>query len=280
MKGATAHGWPNDLWTTKRVAEVIRRHFRTTCHRSHAWVVLTKYLGWTSQRPVQQLRDSDDAEIARWLKEDYPEILKRAHKRGAHIVFVDESGFMLAPVIRRTYAPRGHPAVCKVANPHGKIAAIGAMTISPERRHFGFCFDLSEDNVNFHGDTTVSFLEKVRRQIPGPITLLWDAIPVHLARPVQRYLHKHRTIVVELFPSRAPDLNPVDKIWFYVKFDCLPNYTPPNLSDLRLRVTEEFRRLQRRPDVLDSLFNLTKLTLDLNFVPSSDVEVEPWSART
>jgi hypothetical protein len=107
-----------------------------------------------------------------------------------------------------------------------------------------------------------------------------NVIPVHLARPVQRYLHKHRTIVVELFPSRAPDLNPVDKIWFYVKFDCLPNYTPPNLSDLRLRVTEEFRRLQRRPDVLDSLFNLTKLTLDLNFVPSSDVEVEPWSART
>src|SRR5687768_584710 len=52
LRGATAHGWPNDLWTTKRIAEVIRRHYAIKCHPNHAWRIVTKYLGWTVQRPL------------------------------------------------------------------------------------------------------------------------------------------------------------------------------------------------------------------------------------
>ena len=99
-KGATSHGWPNDLWTTKRMAEVIRKHFSVTCHPNQAWTIVTKYLGWTSQRPIQQLRAADDDETNRWLEEDYPRIVAKAYRRGAYLVFVDESGFMLAPTVR------------------------------------------------------------------------------------------------------------------------------------------------------------------------------------
>src|ERR1019366_3435452 len=53
-QGATAHGWPNELWTSDRVAVVIRRHFNVTCSHNQAWVEVTRYLGWTSQRPVQR----------------------------------------------------------------------------------------------------------------------------------------------------------------------------------------------------------------------------------
>jgi transposase len=259
-KGATAHGWPNDFWTTKRMAEVIRRQFGVTCHPNHAWLIVTKYLGWTAQRPVQKLKDIDEDETNRWLEEDYPRIVERAHRRGAHLVFLDESGFMLAPVIRRTYAPRGHPPVCKVADPHGKISVIGAMTISPCRGHFGFCFGLLGDNANYRGDTVVLFLETLRRRIQAPMTILWDAIPIHRASPVTHFLGRHRIIVPELFPRYAPDLNPVDKIWFYVKFNRLPNFAPPGLSDLRKHVRAEFCRLQHRPDILESLFHMTRLS--------------------
>jgi transposase len=258
-EGATAHGWPNELWTTKRMAEVIRRHFNVTCHPNQAWTIVTKYLGWTSQRPIQQLRAADEDETRRWLEEDYPRIVERANRRSAHLVFLDESGFMLAPVTRRTYAPRGHPPVIKVADPHGKLSVIGAMTISPQRRHFGFCFDMLNDSANYRGETVVPFLEKIRRKIRGPITLLWDAIPIHRAGPVMHFLHSHRRIVSELFPRYAPDLNPVDKIWFYVKFDCLPNFAPRGLSDLRDHVRREFHRLQHHPEVLKSLFQMTRL---------------------
>lgn len=260
--GATAHGWPNELWTTKRMAELIRRHFKITCRPNAAWAIVTKYLKWTAQRPVQRLKSADEDETNRWLEEDFPQIVKRADRRGAHLVFLDESGFMLAPVIRRTYAPRGRTPVCKIADPHGKISVIGAMTISPQRGHFGFHFDMLQNNANYCGATVVPFLERLYRQMRGPLTILWDAIPIHRADPVARFLHKHRTIVPEVIPRYAPDLNPVDKVWFYVKYDRIPNFAPRQLSDLRARIRHEFHRLQQRPATLKSLYNLTRLSCE------------------
>src|SRR5439155_25159708 len=70
-------------------------------------------------------------------------ILHRAGKRHAYIVFVDESGFMLAPLPRRTWAPRGCTPIIKIPEPHRRIPVIGAITISPQRRHFSFYFQLS-----------------------------------------------------------------------------------------------------------------------------------------
>jgi transposase len=44
LDGATAHGWPNELWTAKRVTEVIRRHFRLDFHPEHVRKMLKRRL--------------------------------------------------------------------------------------------------------------------------------------------------------------------------------------------------------------------------------------------
>lgn len=188
-------------------------------------------------------------------------IPSRAWRRHAHIVFIDEAGFMLAPTLRRTWAPRGCTPIVRIADPHGRISAIGAISISPHHRRFCFYFHLLADNANFRGPSLVAFLDDLRRKIRGPITLLWDEIPIHRARIVRRFLHQHRTIVVEEFPPFAPELNPVDYAWSYVKYSRLANYTPPNLDVIRRRITAEFRRLQKRPDLLKSFFKHTGLSL-------------------
>lgn len=115
-------------------------------------------------------------------------IVERARKRHAYFVFVDEAGFMLAPLERKTWAPRGCTPVLKISEPHGRISVIGAITISPERRRFHFYFWLSSDNANFRGESVVQFIEHVRRKVRGPITLLWDQIRIHCAKPVTEYL--------------------------------------------------------------------------------------------
>ena len=148
---------------------------------------------------------------------------------------------MLAPLLRRTWAPRGCTPIVKISEPHGRISVIGAITISPERMHFSFYFQLSADNSNFHGDSLVQFIELVRHKVRGPITLLWDRILIHRAKPV---------------------MNPVDNVWSYVKYNRLPNYTPRNLDVLRERITAEFNRLRKRPDLLKSFFKHTGLSLD------------------
>jgi transposase len=44
LEGATAHGWPNDLWTAPRVTEVIRRHFGLSFHPEHVRKILKRRL--------------------------------------------------------------------------------------------------------------------------------------------------------------------------------------------------------------------------------------------
>jgi transposase len=189
-------------------------------------------------------------------------IVERAQRRNATIVFVDEAGFMLSPTLRRTWAPRGQTPIIRVAEPHGRISVIGAICISPVRRRFSFWFQLSKDNENFRGDSLVAFLNSLRKRIRKPITLLWDQIAIHHSRPVQAFLNKHRSIVIELFPPYAPELNPVDLVWAYVKHSRLGNYTPNDLTELRWQIIDEFERIKRRQDLLKSFFIHTGLRLE------------------
>jgi transposase len=182
--------------------------------------------------------------------------------RYSYIVFIDEAGFMMEPLVRRTWARRGHRPVLRVSDePHGRISVIGAMTIRLKPREFGFLFHLLPDNANFRGDSVARFLAHLHSNLGGHITLLWDSIRIHSAEPVNTYLSAHRTITVELLPLYAPELNPVENIWSYVKYNRLSNYFPYTLAELRKRVRSEFFRLQKKPDLLESLFRHTGLSL-------------------
>ena len=77
--------------------------------------------------------------------------MQEAEAKESYIVFVDETGFMLDPLLRRTWAPRGQTPVIRVTAPHERISAIGAMTIRRSSIRFGFHFHLLPDNWNFQG---------------------------------------------------------------------------------------------------------------------------------
>src|SRR5215218_1621962 len=84
-KGAKAHGWPNQLWTAARVARLIERHFRITYHPEHVRKILKRRLGWTSQKPRRQACERDDKEVARWVGDEFPRIVREAWQRSAYI---------------------------------------------------------------------------------------------------------------------------------------------------------------------------------------------------
>lgn len=81
-RGALAHGWQTDLWTASCVARIVRRHFGVKYHPEGLRPLLNKRLGWTSQKPVRRARERDEAEIRRWVREEFPRI-KRGHAGAA-----------------------------------------------------------------------------------------------------------------------------------------------------------------------------------------------------
>src|SRR5947209_16044697 len=87
VKGAKAHGWHNELWTAARVARLIERHFRIRYHPEHVRKILKRRLGWTSQKPKRKARERDDKEVARWIGDVFPRIVREAFRRRAYLVF-------------------------------------------------------------------------------------------------------------------------------------------------------------------------------------------------
>jgi transposase len=131
VKGAKAHGWPNQLWTAARVARLIDHRFGIRYHPEHVRKVLKRRLGWTSQKPRRMARERNDKEVARWVGDEFPRIVREAFRRRAYLVFLDESGFFLTPTVRRTLAPRGKTPVLAAWDRRDRLSAISCITLSP-----------------------------------------------------------------------------------------------------------------------------------------------------
>ena len=76
LKGAKAAGFPTDLWTCPRVAELIACRFGVRYHVDHIGRLLHS-LGWSPQKPTRRAIERDEAGIQRWIKQEWPRIKKK-----------------------------------------------------------------------------------------------------------------------------------------------------------------------------------------------------------
>jgi transposase len=252
-KGAVAHGWPNHLWTSKRVAVLIQRHFGVRYHPDHVRRLLHDRLHWTSQKPQKRARERNVKEVERWIADDWPRIIRQAYQRKARIALLDESGFLLSPTVRRTLAPRGQTPVLVCSDSHDRISVISAITLSPRAQRVGLHFMLLADNENFHGEEVVLFLRQLKGEVGGPWTIVWDRSKIHSrSKVVKAWLAKHPEVVVEDFPAHAPNTNPDEDVWSWTKYGQLCNLAPSDVGELRQHVWDTLVALKNQPQLLVS----------------------------
>jgi len=140
----------------------------------------------------------------------------------------------------RTYAPRGETPVLKEIVRRDHISAIGAIT--PQGRLF-----LKTYNHAISSTEVIAFLGQLQRQIHGKLLVIWDGAPIHRSKELKAYLSKgaaHR-IHLERMPGYAPDLNPKEWIWSYMKRADLANVACDQLADLDKLIHRSKRRLQK-----------------------------------
>jgi transposase len=80
LKGPLAHGYPTDLWTLRRIAEVIERHFAVSYDPSGVWHLL-KALGWSCQKPERRAREADEEAMVGWRQQPWPRLKKSSSDR-------------------------------------------------------------------------------------------------------------------------------------------------------------------------------------------------------
>ena len=75
LKGAMAHGYRTELWTTARIATVIERSFGVQYHRDHVGRLMHQ-LDWSHQKPESRALERDEERIAQWIRQDWPRVKK------------------------------------------------------------------------------------------------------------------------------------------------------------------------------------------------------------
>ncbi|CAM4084295.1 winged helix-turn-helix domain-containing protein [Deinococcus frigens] len=76
-EGAVQHGFPDETWTTRRVTDVIGRHFDIWYHRDHVRKILHQ-MGFTPQMPDGRAAERNELRIASWREHIAPELKKRS----------------------------------------------------------------------------------------------------------------------------------------------------------------------------------------------------------
>jgi transposase len=75
LQGAPAHGYRTQLWTTARIAEVVRREFGVHYHRDHVGRLMHS-LNWSPQKPETRAVERDEQAIERSKRKDWPRVKK------------------------------------------------------------------------------------------------------------------------------------------------------------------------------------------------------------
>lgn len=79
LKGATSYGYPNELWITFRITEIIRKEFKVKFHQDYVGILLHQ-LGFSYQKPKRIALERDEKAIQSWKRERWPDIKKSAER--------------------------------------------------------------------------------------------------------------------------------------------------------------------------------------------------------
>ena len=184
---------------------------------------------------------------------------KGAKRRRLPLVFLDESGFMLQPVRRRTWAPSGQTPIEDAWDRHDRLSVIGLINVSPSQRRLSLFFQVLRTNVT--ADDMLWFLQQLHDYHRRKVIVIWDRSSVHRSAAAFFTAHHPGWFEFEELPSYAPELNPVEECWNRTKYTDLPNFIPHDIDHLDAAVTEAIDNQRDNQTLLHSFFEYAKLPL-------------------
>lgn len=166
----------------------------------------------------------------------------------------------MAPLVRRTLAPRGQPPVLlQNAGRREKVSVAAALWLPPDRDRLELCFQTLA-NQYFDNQCLALFLEALVQELGGPVIGVWDSGPLHKGDPIRQVLERYAgQLSLESLPPYAPELNPVEPAWSWLKYSRLCNFAPQNALQLEGRVVAELGRAAQDQRLLKGFYLASEL---------------------
>ena len=247
-KDPRQYGFDFGLWTRKIVSALIQEKLHVTLGLTAVGRLLHQ-LGITPQKPLRRAYERDPIAIEKWKRETYPRLRTRAKRRGAEIFFLDEVGVRSDQVLGRTWGEKGKTPEVPTSGQRQSINAISAVNARG-----AFWYEVYAERFNatrFKEEFLRSFMRRRKR----PVFLVLDGHPSHRAKLIADYVKQLKgRLELHFLPGYAPELNPDEFVWNYVKHEGVSKKPLRRNESLRQRVEGDLANIKRRPALVRSFF--------------------------
>ncbi len=152
--------------------------------------------------------------------------------------FFDEGRFGLQSTVKRIWAEKGKPVRVRVKQGLNNCYMYAA--VSP---FVGTNFSLIMPGVNT--EIMNVYLQELAGQFPThTILMIMDRAGWHRSKGLQIPLN----ITIKYLPPYSPELNPVEKLWEWLRKEVTHNRTFTTLTEIITELSEEYRRITAEDD--------------------------------
>ncbi len=240
-------GFDFGLWTRQIVQTMIRERFNVSLTLPSVGHLLTS-LDITPQKPLRRAYERDEAAVRAWKERVYPALRSRAKRAGAEIFFLDEAGVRSDSPLGRSYGLKGRTPVVKTSGQRQAVNAISAVNAKG-----AFWYNVYKGRLN--AGLFLQFLRDFMKRRRKPVYLVLDSLPAHKAGSVKRYVAAlHGKLELHFLPTYAPDTNPDEFVWNYLKQNGTSKQPLRANESLQARVNADLAAIQADPCLVRSFF--------------------------
>lgn len=246
-KDPRQYGFDFGLWTRRIVQTLIQEKLGIQLGLTAVGRLLAG-LDITPQKPLRRAYERDPQAVEQWRRETYPALRRRAKRLRAMIFFLDEAGFQSDPPLGRTYGLKGKTPVVPTSGQRQSINVISA--VNARGAFWAVTYPGKLD-----ADTFVIFLQNFMKGRKEKVLLVVDGHPAHKAKRVKELIQGLKgRLELHFLPPYAPDLNPDEFVWSYMKSNGVSKRPLKRNESMRGRVEEDLNHIQQNPDLVKSFF--------------------------
>lgn len=173
------------------------------------------------------------------------------------MLWIDESGFRLQPLVRRTWAPKGQTPIHYSWDRHDRLSVMSALAYDLSHELWQLFFAMKTHNLC--AEDIIDFLKPIAQAYSGKIIVILDRWSAH--RKAMRLLVEQLPgkFEAEWLPAYAPDLNPVELVWNKAKYADMANFIPENINQLQKTIHDHLSSYATIQSLLIGFFCHTHL---------------------
>ena len=247
VQPASEFGFETDLWTVRRVQQVLSDAYGVVVSRDTIWRRLCE-AGLTYQKPERQYFQIDEAARQEWLRTEVPKIRENVAKFRGILYFQDESNISLTALLGKTWAPCGETPTARVTGKRGGVSAMSAISSRGL-----LLFRLLDKRIA--SAEVIDFLKQMLRHHPRRhLVVVMDQASPHVSKMTKAFVNSQKRLHVHYLPTYSPDWNPDEKVWSHLKHQELVAHQARNKDELQDLTKKKLTRMANNQSLVRGIF--------------------------